>query len=174
MGGETIIHLKQRINKSLPQSALPKHTNKILKKKLAQHSIAVLRDEKDRFKEALVSESFSCLLLARTETVGPEGILFLILRFVDNLGIKENGLYSTWGGGCPSMLMYAWYVFKSCPAPGGRVGRILLAFVPGIWIIGGEEEASGGDGDGGGLVRSGVTIGEGRSDLYINCCSRQF
>ena len=32
MGGETIIHLKQRINKSLPQSALPKHTNKILKK----------------------------------------------------------------------------------------------------------------------------------------------
>ena len=21
------------------------------------------------------------------------------------------------------MLMYAWYVFKSCPAPGGRVGR---------------------------------------------------
>ena len=132
---------------------------------MAQHSIAVLRDEKDRFKEALVSESFSCLLLARTETVGPEGILFLILRFVDNLGIKENGLYSTWGGGCPSMLMYAWYVFKSCPAPGGRVGRILLAFVPGIWIIGGEEEASGGDGDGGGLVRSGVTIGEGRSDL---------
>ena len=62
---------------------------------MAQHSITVLRDEKDRFKEALVSESFSCLLLARTETVGPEGILFLILRFVDNLGIKENGLYST-------------------------------------------------------------------------------
>ena len=109
------------------------------------------------------SRSLACFLQGRKRSALRE--FFFLLRFVDNLGIKENGLYSTWGGGCPSMLMYAWYVFKSCPAPGGRVGRILLAFVPGIWIIGGEEEASGGDGDGGGLVRSGVTIGEGRSDL---------
>ena len=60
------------------------------------------------------------------------------------------------------MLMYAWYVFKSCPAPGGKVGRILLELAPaGIWIMGGEEEGRGGEGDGGGLDRRGAAkIGE--------------
>ena len=68
------------------------------------------------------------------------------------------------------MLMYAWYVFKSWPAPGGKVGRILVAFAPDIWIIGGDEEGRGGEGDGGGLARKGVRIGEGewwRSGLQV-------
>jgi len=44
------------------------------------------------------------------------------------------------------------------------VGRMLLELVPGIWIIGGDEEGRGGEGDGGGLERSGI-IGEERSGL---------
>jgi len=59
------------------------------------------------------------------------------------------------------MLMYAWYVFKSWPAPGGKEGRILVEFAPDIWIIGGDDEGRGGEGDGGALLRRGVRIGEG-------------
>ena len=68
------------------------------------------------------------------------------------------------------MLMYAWYVFKSWPAGGKEEGRILVELAPGIWIIGGEEEGRGGEGDGGGLARRGVRIGEGewwRSGLQV-------
>ena len=45
------------------------------------------------------------------------------------------------------MLMYAWYVFKSWPAPGGKEGRILVEFAPDIWIIGGDDEGRGGEGE---------------------------
>lgn len=68
------------------------------------------------------------------------------------------------------MLMYAWYVFKSWPAPGGKEGRILVEFAPDIWIIGGDDEGRGGEGDGGALLRRGVRIGEGewwRSGLQV-------
>ena len=73
------------------------------------------------------------------------------------------------------MLMYAWYVFKSWPAPVGKViggTGILVEFVPDIWIVGGEEdEFWGGEGvGGGGLTRRGVRIGEGewsRSGLQV-------
>ena len=46
------------------------------------------------------------------------------------------------------------------------MGRMLLELVPGIWIIGGDEEGRGGEGDGGGLERSGI-IGEERSGLKV-------
>jgi len=65
------------------------------------------------------------------------------------------------------MLMYAWYVFKSWPAPAGKViggTGILVEFVPDIWIVGGEEDEFWGGGEGvggGGLTRRGVRIGEG-------------
>ena len=45
-----------------------------------------------------------------------------------------------------------------------------MAFAPDIWIIGGDEEGRGGEGDGGGLARKGVRIGEGewwRSGLQV-------